>query len=102
MELKKGELVYCKKNSITENFMHVHNFGKYYYIDSITENSKHEYSIIYICCENKTTPYDYYGYIKFDDAFSNYNNLKVFDDYFCTITELRKLKLQKIFYNKLI
>ena len=81
--MKKGDLVYCIKNSTH------HKYGEYYNIFDIVNYS--DYVMIYIkCTSGEPVIGNYRGYI-LDECF---------DEHFITLKDLRKKKIKKI-YEKL-
>jgi hypothetical protein len=86
--MKTGDKLYCK-NTFVYNGSKIHITNKCYTINHI------DYMIIWINCESDVMPNEYCGYI-IDKNFKSFNHFEYFCDHFCTLSELRKLKLKKL------
>ena len=90
--MKDGDIVYCKKDYYNDNKL-VFKLGESY-VMFIFDSSDKTHQEAWIYCEPNTMPNDYCGFIYSGIL---YQDFQYFSNYFCTIQEIRKIKLNELY-----
>jgi len=95
--MKAGDRLYCIKDYVDPNIKKINVAGKEYTVVSVTSfHGNISDIVISITTENQTQNVFWIKYQKFEDTWDDMRQTNLVYDFFMTVKELRKQKLDKL------